>query len=193
MVALPAPELVASLLAPPQLDEVVALEAAIDARHRRHRVDTLLGQLMLDATRPPSRVLAAELADRGFELRRDLMGTALRSMRSVGERGEAAVLVTGDPVVDALAGNPETLGDLGDLPAILDHGHDRLITLLHDAELHQHPPTSSIESLPTRRCEVSNITRNCQRSAETVVQHQPNLCQGSGDHGMSNVNRSTTF
>jgi hypothetical protein len=39
---------------------------------------------------------------------------------------------------------------------------------------------------------VSNITRNCQRSAETAVQHQPNLCQRSGDYGMSNVNRSTT-
>jgi hypothetical protein len=34
---------------------------------------------------------------------------------------------------------------------------------------------------------VSNITRSCQRSAETLVQHQPNLCPRSGDHGMSNV------
>jgi hypothetical protein len=40
---------------------------------------------------------------------------------------------------------------------------------------------------------VSNITRNCQRSAEAGVHHQPNLRQRSGDHGMSNVNRTTTY
>jgi hypothetical protein len=58
-------------------------------------------------------------------------------MRSVGESGEAAGLVAGDPVVDALASDPQAFGDLSDLPAVLDHGHDCLIALLHDAQLHQ--------------------------------------------------------
>ena len=40
---------------------------------------------------------------------------------------------------------------------------------------------------------MSTITRNRRSSAETPVQHQLNLCQGSGDYGMSSIKRSTTF
>jgi hypothetical protein len=61
--------------------------------------------------------------------------------------------------MDALAGDPEAFGDLGDLPAVL---HDReygLKPLFHDTQLHQHDPTSSRDE------EVSSISRNrCQGS-----------------------------
>src|ERR687896_2639718 len=102
------------------------------------------------------------------------MGTTLRSMRSIGERRKTTGFVTSDPVVHALASDTEPGGDLGDLPAVLHDCHDRLITLLHDAELHQHlTHLLGPRTLRARRREMSKITRNCQRSAETGVQHQP--------------------
>ena len=141
-IAFPATELVASFLPPPEFDEVVPLEAAIDARATRQRVDTLFAELVQDPQRSPAGVLAADLADHRLELGRDLVRTALRFVGAIGESRQASGLVASDPVVDTLARDAKVRGDLGDLPAVLDHGHDCLITLLHDAQLHQHlaPP-----------------------------------------------------
>ncbi len=80
-------------------------------------------------------------------------------MRSVSERGQAALLVAGDPGVDGLAGDAEALGDLDDLPAVLDHCEHRLIPLFHDAELHQHGPPPERDG-------------RCQASAEATVKDQ---------------------
>jgi hypothetical protein len=57
-------------------------------------------------------------------------------MGAIGQRRQSTLLVAHDPLVHRLARNAEPVGDLGDLPADLDDGHDRLIALLHDAELH---------------------------------------------------------
>jgi hypothetical protein len=38
--------------------------------------------------------------------------------------------------MDRLTSDPEVLGDLANLPAVLNDGHDRLIALIHDADLH---------------------------------------------------------
>ncbi len=81
-------------------------------------------------------------------------------MGAVDQGREPAVLVAGDPCVDALAGHTEALSHLGHLPAILHHREHRLIPLFHDAQLHQHRP-------PPRRDE------RCQASAGATVKHQP--------------------
>jgi hypothetical protein len=57
-------------------------------------------------------------------------------MGAIGQRRQSTLLVAHDPLVRRLARNAKPVGDLGDLPADLDDGHDRLIALLHDAELH---------------------------------------------------------
>ena len=60
------------------------------------------GELVLDTTRPPARVLATQLADLCLELGSDLVGTRLGSVGAIGERRQTSSPVAGDPVVDAL-------------------------------------------------------------------------------------------
>jgi hypothetical protein len=109
-----------------------------------------------------------------LELGRDLMGARGWSVGAVGESGQAAGFVAGDPVVDALTCDTEPIRDLGDFPAILDNGHDCLIPLFHDAQLHQHfsPPGPTVRSV-SGDDEVSKISRNCQTSPGTPVKDQP--------------------
>ncbi len=105
-VALPAAELVSSLLAPAQFDEVVTLQTPIDARATRQRIDTLFFELVQDPARSPPRMLPAQLADHRLELGRDLVHAAVGTMRPVGESGETACFVAGDPFVHRLTGTP---------------------------------------------------------------------------------------
>jgi hypothetical protein len=54
--------------------------------------------------------------------------------------------------VDGLARHSQAICDLGDLPAVLDHGHDCPIALFHDADLHQvHRTPPSSDRFGTRR------------------------------------------
>jgi hypothetical protein len=125
-------------------------------------------------------MLPPELADRRLDLSGDLMRTAVGTSRSIGERDEAALLVAGDPVVDRLARHPEALGDLDHLPAILHDRENGLVPLLHDAELHQHRPTS----LPrTGAGRADGPMDRCQASAGATVKDQPEL--------VSNMSRSS--
>jgi hypothetical protein len=64
------------------------------------------------------------------------MAAAVRSMRPIGQGQDPTGIVPGDPPMDCLTGNPEVLGDLGNLPAVLKNGHDCLVALIHDADLH---------------------------------------------------------
>lgn len=91
---------------------------------------------MQDPTWSPPGMRTPDLTDHRLELRRDLVSAALRTMGSIRPRREAADFVTGDPVVDALSCDAQAFGDLGDPPPILDHRHDGLIALFHDAQLH---------------------------------------------------------
>ena len=79
-VALPAAELVASLLAAAELDEVVAFETAIDARATWQWIDSFAAELVQDPARSPTGMLTTQLTDQGLQLGCDLVGTALRSM-----------------------------------------------------------------------------------------------------------------
>jgi iron complex transport system substrate-binding protein len=175
-VPLEAAELVPSLLAPAQLDEVVATQTAVDARATRERLDAGAPELVQDPARPPPGVLAAELADHRLQLGGDLVGAARGTVRSVGEGGKASGLVAGDPLVHRLAGHTEALGHFGDLPAVLDHGHDRLVALLHDAQLHEvHRATSCSEgTLSFRR------PRGVNDQAEPPSTISRNTCKRSG-------------
>jgi hypothetical protein len=133
---LPASELVTPLLATPQLDEVVTFEAAIDARSSWERIDAGTPELVKDPTWSPARVLPTDLADRCLELRGELMTAALRSVRAIREAKDTVGLVASYPPVDRLSRDTEMLGDLGDLPAVLQDRHDCLIALIHDTDLH---------------------------------------------------------
>jgi hypothetical protein len=75
--ALPPAELVAALAAPPQLDQAMTTQAAVDGRTRRQRLDASLGERVADPTRSPAGVLPARLTDQRLDLRGDLMGHAL--------------------------------------------------------------------------------------------------------------------
>ena len=135
-VPLPAPELVTPLLAPSELDEVVALEAPIDARAPRQWIDPFASEFVKDAPRSPSGMQTPDLADQRFELGWDLVAAAVRSMRPIGQGQHTAVVVPGDPPVNRLTRNTEMFGNLRDLPAILEDRHDCLIALIHDTDLH---------------------------------------------------------
>jgi hypothetical protein len=58
------------------------------------------------------------------------------SVGAICQRGKSTGFVARYPSVDGLTSHAETLRDFGHLPAVLDDGHDRLIALLHDAQLH---------------------------------------------------------
>ncbi len=68
---------------------------------------------------------SSQLADRGLDLGRGLVGAGGWAVGAVGERGQAASLVAG--AVNGLARDAEALGDVDDLPAVLDHREHRLI------------------------------------------------------------------
>jgi len=118
------------------------------------------------------------------------------AMQTVRQRGETALLVTRDPVVDALAGHAEPAGDLDDPPSVLHDREHRLVPLFHDAELHQHgPPPPRLGPRTRRRARwaLSSITRSHrQRSAGSDVKDQPDQRQASGDAGTSSITRNTT-
>jgi hypothetical protein len=136
------------------LDEVVALEAAIDAG-ATGPVDRLAGG-RVDAGSFSVLSRGADVSVRRSSPLAQARsgGLGLRSMRAIGQRRQATCFVAGDPVVDALSGDTQVLGYFGDLPAVLNDGHDRLMALLHDAEFHQQLPTSP---WPTHQEDLSQV------------------------------------
>jgi hypothetical protein len=136
----------------------MAPQTAVDARARRHGVGAPTGELVLDPTGTPTGMLPSELTDQRLHLRSDLVRAGIGAMGVVGQGGQAALFVSGDPGVDALPGHAEPGGNLGDLPPV--HGQDCLIALLHDAELHQHGPPPARDG-------------RCQASAGATVKDQP--------------------
>ena len=166
----------------------MALQAPVDGRARGDRLAAQTRELMFDPPWSPPRMLAAHLADQRLGLARDLVRAGGGPVGVVGQGGEAAGLVAGDPRVDALAGHAEVPGYLDHLPTVLHHREHGLIPLFHDTQLHQHGPTSSGDE------EVSSISRSHrQGSAGTGVKDQPERCQTSGDAGMTSITRNTTL
>jgi hypothetical protein len=77
-------------------------------------------------------------------------------------------LVAGDPVVDALASDSQSVGDLSDLPAVLYNGHDCALVLFHDAELHEHRPSPALTTVESGDGEASTIRRTVKHPGATV-------------------------
>ena len=171
---LPPTELVPALATTSQLDQGVALETPVDRRAGRDRIGSEAGQLVLDTSRSPARMLPPQLADRSLDLRVDLVGAGDGTVGSVGERGKTAALVPDDPGVDALPGDAEALGDLGDLPPVLDHRQHGLVPLLHDAELHQHgpPPERDGRCQASAGATVKDQAEPVSRISRNSVKHQ---------------------
>ena len=129
-----------------------------------------LRELVTDPSRSPPRMLPTQLADVRLGLGIDLVGTGARAMRPVGERGEPARLIAYDRRVHALSRHAEACGNLGDLPAVLHHGQNGLVPLLHDRQLHQHGPPPCLDRGAEARTRAS---RTCQASAGATVNDQP--------------------
>jgi hypothetical protein len=83
--------------------------------------------------------------------------TEPRTVGSVGQRGQATLLVAGEPVV---ARHPHPLSHLNHSPAVLHNRQDCLVPPFHDAELHQDGPPLPRRQAETRRWDVSSISRS---------------------------------
>jgi hypothetical protein len=59
-------------------------------------------------------------------------------MGSVDEAGEALIFIPSEPAMDRLAGDPETARDLDHRDTVADHREHRLMSLLHNTQLHQY-------------------------------------------------------
>jgi hypothetical protein len=101
-----------------------------------------LSSLSSSVRGPPVAMQPAQLADRGFGLGSDLVSAGLGAMAPIGEAVEATFFVAADPTVHDLAGDSVAFGDLGHREPVGKNLHDCLVALLHDAQLHEHVPTS---------------------------------------------------
>jgi hypothetical protein len=88
---------------------------------------------------------SAQLAYPSLDLGGQLSGIVMRAMRLVGHPRQAVLTEATQPGVHAFARHPIALGDLNNGNATGEDFHDGVITLLHDAQLHEHRPR-----LPTR-------------------------------------------
>jgi hypothetical protein len=95
--------------------------------------------------------------------------TVLWSRAPIGSGRQDRRLVAGDPVVEALSCDAQPSGDLGDFPTVLGHRQDRLITQLHDAQLHEH-----LIHLPLRRRSVSGDDEVSKISHKVWVARESN-------------------
>ena len=68
----------------------------------------------------------------------DLVRTGLGSVRALGEAVEAALFIAPHPPIDGLTRHPIGNRRFADGQTVSDDGQDRVITLFHFAELHEH-------------------------------------------------------
>jgi hypothetical protein len=93
-------------------------------------------------------------------------------MGTVAQRLQTTRFIPGQPGVQCLPAYPPFLGHLGDRPALADDCEDCLVSLFRHAQFPH--------------------VRECQESAETAVNHQPNSCQGSAESRLSGISRIYT-
>ena len=82
-----------------------------------------------------------QLADQRLDVRVQLAGLETWPVRMVSQPGQPFLPVFTQPQVHGLAGDTVAPGDLGDRRSREDF-HDRVIALLHDAQLHEHGPAT---------------------------------------------------
>ena len=176
------------LPAPAGLDQPLADQHSIHRRARRRRCHPASREHRGQPSGSPTGMLSAELADLGLDLGRHMMRARRRSMRPIRQLADAAILITTDPSVHALARHPEPSGDLSHRLAIAQHGHHCLVSLFHDAVRNEHG------HLPgSQRTERRQPPSNCQASAGTDVNDHPKPCRGSAEPTTSSINRDNTF
>jgi hypothetical protein len=116
----------------------------------------------------------AQLAYPRLNVGGQLPGVVMRAMRPIGQPGQTVLAVATQPGVHRLASYPVTFGDFDNRNTAGDDLHDGAITLLHDAQLHEHQPR-----LPPRNTSRAKQTRGRQ-------------CYPSFGASVSPINRSQT-
>ena len=140
----PLPTLVIRTLPSPRLrrDQPVADQAPLHRRATRQRDHPLPLEPIHDRPRPPPRMLTAHLHHPGLHHRVHLVRTRQRPRRPIGQPSKPMRRVLPQPLVHRLARHPITTSHVGHRRPIDEHFQHRLITLLHQVQLHEHrrPP-----------------------------------------------------
>ncbi|TWG07568.1 hypothetical protein FHU35_11185 [Saccharopolyspora dendranthemae] len=175
LAALPAPKVLPPPLPRRPLRQVMALEHPIDRRQRRHRLHP--GPLKLEdqPARTPPRMLPPQLTHPRLDLGIQLPRMPTRPMRPILQTGQALIPIAANPGMHRLPRHAIPFRDLGDLRSSRQDLHDRVITLLHNAQLHEHRPRP-----PTRR---TTIAPKSNRGRQ---------CYPSNEHRVSPIKRSST-
>ncbi len=125
-----------------------------------------------DLPRRPSaddhrRMLPSQLTHPRLDLGIQLPRMPMRPMRPILQTGQALIPIAANPGMHRFPRNAIPFCDLGDLRSSRQDLHDRVITLLHNAQFHEHRPRPS-----TRRRTIapkSNRGRQCYPSTEHRV------------------------
>lgn len=108
----------------------------------------------------PAGMGPAQLAHPRLDLTSQLPRVVMRAMRSVGQPEQAVLAGAAQPGVHRLARHPIAFGDLDNGDTAEDDFYDGVITLLHDAQLHEDQPrlsprdTSRAKQARGRQCEI---------------------------------------
>jgi len=140
-VPLPPLVVLAAALALARRDQAVPHQDPVEGGPGRHRADPGLAELIAQPARPPPGMSPAQAADHRLDVRIQMPRLGTRPVRMIGQCRQTAGPVPRQPVVHRLARDPVTPGDLGNR-GTGDNLHDRVITLLHDAQLHKHGPAA---------------------------------------------------
>ena len=171
---LPAP--VHRALATPSegLDELVAVQQAIDAGRSWNPGHALAAQLVDQAPRPPARMVTAQVTHHALHLRRDLVRTPRRSPQTIDQPRHPQLAVPPQPRVHGLPAHSMSHCHLGDGQTILEHLQDDPVALFHHVQLHKHEPGPSdgAQSLRTSGPEGGRL---CQASGGRAAHRQASL------------------
>jgi hypothetical protein len=118
----------------------------------------------------PAGMGSVQLAHPSLDLTGELSGVVMRAMRPVSQPRQAFLPVATQPRMHRLAGYPIALGDLNNGNPAADDLHDGVITLLHNAQLHEHQP-GPLHTTPVARSrpEDGMVTHHLK----PAVTHQP--------------------
>ncbi len=156
------------------LDELVAVQHAVDAGASWNPGHALAAQLVDQAPRPPARMVTAQVTHHALHLRRDLVRTPRRSPGAVDQSRHPRLAVPPQPRVHGLPADSMSHRHLGDGQAILEHLQDDPVALFHHVQLHKHEPGPSdgAQSLRTSGPEGGRL---CQASGGRAAHRQASL------------------
>ena len=173
LLTLPALVVLAAAFALTGWHQAMAHQHPVDRGPGRQRAHPCLAQLEPQPPRAPPRMRPAQPADQRLDLSIQLPGLKAGPVRVIGQPRRAFPLITTQPAMHSLTGHPIPAGHLGDRRTRYDL-HDGVIALLHDAQLHEHGPTTPCRELPHGG--------TCPGGR----------CQASGEANVSTISRSQT-